>query len=45
MHIYCVMNGLTLLGNLLWPQCGFELTIFRSDDSCANQLRHPGTKE
>ena len=34
-----------IIYNLFWPQCGFELTMFRSEDSCANQLRHPGTKE
>ena len=39
------MRGLPQLENLFWPQCGFELTMFRSEDSCANQLRHPGTKE
>ena len=37
------MSGLPQLENLFWPQCGFELTMFRSEDSCANQLRHPGT--
>ena len=36
------MSGLPQLENLFWPQCGFELTMFRSEDSCANQLRHPG---
>ena len=37
------MSGLPQLENLFWPQCGFELTMLRSEDSCANQLRHPGT--
>ena len=39
------MSGLPQLENFFWPQCGFELTMFRSEDTCANQLRHPGTKE
>ena len=39
------MSGLPQLENLFWPQCGFELTMFRSEDSCANQLCHPGAKE
>ena len=34
------MSGLPQLENLFWPQCGFELTMFRSEDSCANQLRN-----
>ena len=37
------MSGLPQLENFFWPQCGFELTMFRSEDTCANQLRHPGT--
>ena len=38
------MGELPQVENLLWLQCGFELTMFRSEDSCANQLRHPSTK-
>ena len=36
--IYKDINGLPQLESLFWSQCGFELTMFRSEDSCANQL-------
>ena len=39
------MSELPQLESLLWSQCGFELTMFRSEDSYAYQLRHLGTKE
>ena len=41
---YYVISGLPQLESLFWPQCLFELTMFRSEHSCANQLHHPGTK-
>ena len=29
---YCIMSGLPQLEIYFWPQCRFELTMFRSDE-------------
>ena len=36
------MSGLPQFGNLFCLQCGFEVTMFRLEDSCSKQLRDPG---